>query len=172
MSVLVHWHVSCVVARRCIVSLEPWLPLVYCQKQSHPPHTWIHLSPPRKQACAYALVYDSQTNPSHRKHVLHMHVRVCTCSHVLVYAYLRLLFQIHVYMHGVLPVCKTRCIPSSVSLCACSTAVIRTVTTALRVREKEVCFKRDKEGERGICVNISVQLTTHIFACGHLIQYL
>ncbi len=93
MSVLVHWHVSCVVQRCCIVSLEPWLPLVYCQKQSHPPHTCIHLSPPRKHTCVYALVYDSKTNPSHRKHVLHMHVHVCTYSYVLVYAYLLLLFR-------------------------------------------------------------------------------
>jgi hypothetical protein len=86
-SVLVHWHLSCVVPRCCTVSLEPWLPLVYCQKQSHPPHTCMHLSPPRKHTRAYALVYDSKTNPSHRKHVLHMHVHVhiliCTCIRLL-----------------------------------------------------------------------------------------
>ena len=88
MSVLVHWHLSCVVPTCCIVSLEPSLPLVYYQKQSHTPHTCIHLSPPRKHTCAYALVYDSKTNTSHRKHVLHMHEHVCTYSYVLVYAYL------------------------------------------------------------------------------------
>jgi hypothetical protein len=75
----------CVVRRCCIVSLEPWLPLVYCQKQSHPPHT--PFSTPKTYMCICASLWlknkpiSSQTRPTY----------ACTCVHILTCFCIRLL---------------------------------------------------------------------------------
>ena len=88
-SVLVQWHLSCVLPTCCIVTLQPWLPLVYCQKQSHPRHTCTHLSfsAPKTYMCICASLWlknkpiSSQTRATY----------ACTCVHTLICTCIRLI---------------------------------------------------------------------------------